>query len=698
MVLLVALLISATAGLQPQTEDGAARLRALFFQRDYETAVLDGVKHVAAAPASTDVRAWHVLNLARAERADDAVKIAREMVGKTPQDGWSWFALAGALHYKGGSSGEAADAGAKALTLLPGNADAMWLRATTLAGESRAEAIVFVDANLARVKSPAELLGVKAYAQYRTATAASPRDEATLKAAFETYAEVRRLDPAHVNAHYLPGTYLLNLKRVDEAYDLLEKAAALAPGSRDVHQSYWSAIRAHPTLTAEQKNAEIEADLTSFLEKHGNRPGALLTASYAARDLKQPDRQKKIENTIVETFNDSLEAEWVLIGRLREFRTEETVKKPEYRDMLRAYVARPKHYHTGLLGETYRNLFFALLEDPAVSSDELLRVTDGMTKYEVTNIHISYVGAAIALADRKIHLQKAEQIARDAFAAMRTRVARDRSFYTSEKEFQDRLRTAPAIVHDALGWVLLAQGRAEEAEKELLKAHELAPDNRDNLYHLGRFYEAKNETATAEDYYVKGLAVQLPGTNPSAAPLQALYVKRHGSADGYDKYLAGIRDRDRVARRDKIMASRVASPAPVTPFALKTLDGVAVTLESLKGKVVVINFWGIWCGWCVREMPDLQKLHEKYKADPGVAILTIDNDQNPSDVPPWMKKNGYDFAVLLDNGYVDAVNVHAFPTTWFLDREGRKVFEKVGWSEKLLEEFSWRVEAIRGGS
>ncbi len=63
-----------------------------------------------------------------------------------------------------------------------------------------------------------------------------------------------------------------------------------------------------------------------------------------------------------------------------------------------------------------------------------------------------------------------------------------------------------------------------------------------------------------------------------------------------------------------------------------------------------------------------------------------------------MKKNGYDFAVLLDDGYVGKANVHAFPTTWFLDREGRKVFEKVGWSEKLLEEFSWRVEAIRGGS
>jgi hypothetical protein len=38
----------------------------------------------------------------------------------------------------------------------------------------------------------------------------------------------------------------------------------------------------------------------------------------------------------------------------------------------------------------------------------------------------------------------------------------------------------------------------------------------------------------------------------------------------------------------------------------------------------------------------------------------------------------------------------AFRTTWFLDRHGRKVFEKEGWSEKLVEEFAWRIESIRG--
>ena len=60
-----------------------------------------------------------------------------------------------------------------------------------------------------------------------------------------------------------------------------------------------------------------------------------------------------------------------------------------------------------------------------------------------------------------------------------------------------------------------------------------------------------------------------------------------------------------------------------------------------------------------------------------------------------MMQKGSTFPVLLDDGYVSKAEVTAFPTIWFLDRDGRKVFVKAGWSDKLLEEFSWRVEAIR---
>jgi hypothetical protein len=76
-------------------------------------------------------------------------------------------------------------------------------------------------------------------------------------------------------------------------------------------------------------------------------------------------------------------------------------------------------------------------------------------------------------------------------------------------------------------------------------------------------------------------------------------------------------------------------------------------------------------------------------------VLTINNDTNLDTVREWMTNHEYDFRVLWDDGYLDKVDVHLFPTTWFVDPEGRIAFVKEGWSESLAEEFSWRVEALR---
>jgi thiol-disulfide isomerase/thioredoxin len=243
--------------------------------------------------------------------------------------------------------------------------------------------------------------------------------------------------------------------------------------------------------------------------------------------------------------------------------------------------------------------------------------------------------------------------------------------------------------------VLLAEGRIDEAEKTLLQSFELDHESRQNLDQLGRFYLARNDETKAEEFFVKGLSVQASGTNPCETSLRSLYEKRRGSLDGIDAYFAKLREVDRDKRKERILAERIASPETLTTFNLKTLDGKRALLDSLAGKIAVINFWGIWCGWCVQELPEYQKLYEKYASDPDVAILTIDNDANPDAVKPWMAQKTYTFPVLIDDGYVNKIGLHAFPTTWFVDVQGRKVFEKVGWSEKLLEEFSWRIEAIR---
>ena len=93
-------------------------------------------------------------------------------------------------------------------------------------------------------------------------------------------------------------------------------------------------------------------------------------------------------------------------------------------------------------------------------------------------------------------------------------------------------------------------------------------------------------------------------------------------------------------------------------------------------------------------MGDIQKLHEQYRNDPSVVILTIANDENFDKTRVWMEKQGYDFPVLMDRGYVKENRISSFPTTWFVNPAEKIAFEKVGWSEHLEEEANWRIKAM----
>ena len=103
--------------------------------------------------------------------------------------------------------------------------------------------------------------------------------------------------------------------------------------------------------------------------------------------------------------------------------------------------------------------------------------------------------------------------------------------------------------------------------------------------------------------------------------------------------------------------------------------GHAYTLESLAGKVVVVNFWATWCHPCQKEIPDLSKLYDRYKAK-GVVILGVMAD-NPADAELLNFQSDYEMSYPVVRGSSD-LNVafsypQALPTTFVFDRGGRQV-------------------------
>ncbi len=685
------------------TVESDSKLRSLYFMWDYETGYREGLKVAASFPSDVELHAWFILIMAKNKREKEAEDAAEKLLKKNRQNYWAWFALAGILNSLGEREEDALEASKKALSLAPEHPDIIWMRAQTLMiHDKREEAVEFVDNYSDRIQNPAELLATKGNSLYRLSNRGG--DQEKFEKALEVWSEARRIDPSNLSAYFLPGYYLDGVRRFEDAYPLLKEAVRLSPGAASVHQALWRVIQGSNQKSAEEKQNEIKADIESFLEKMGEYPRSIYVASNMYGQINLKEKQKELEEKILNDFPKSQSTESILVFRYHDFFTKhgkEGFKDPEkehqYRQMLWNFIQRPTHKSEKLIGSAYLNLFNSFKDDSSVSADELLEVVRGMVKYENFNPHIVYAQGAIALAERQSFFREARKIARAGIDAGRKRIDSQRGFYKTEADYQEGMNWMLELMYDALGWVFFKEGQLKNAEKELIYAYDLNPKHMDNLYHLGQLYEAQGNLEKAETYYVKGITIQTIGENLCLEALQNTFIKLKGGLEGFEQYLDGIKDRDRIGRKKEILASRISDLQLAPPFVLKTLDDkTLLSLENLKGKVVVINFWGIWCYWCVQEMPDVQKLYEKYRDVPDVVILTINNDPNPDDVPIWMKKMKYDFTVLLDDGYVASkANVSSFPTTWFIDKNGQIAFQKIAWSEKLFEEFSWRIEALR---
>lgn len=115
-------------------------------------------------------------------------------------------------------------------------------------------------------------------------------------------------------------------------------------------------------------------------------------------------------------------------------------------------------------------------------------------------------------------------------------------------------------------------------------------------------------------------------------------------------------------------------------FTAQTTAGQSFTLSQQAGKVVLVNFWATWCGPCVGELPDIQKLYEEYGAGDEVVILTINAGESASTVKSFMSQMGYTFPVICDTtGTLSyAYSVNAIPRTVIFGKDGTVKSDLVG--------------------
>ncbi len=721
----ILLVLGACEGGGPATDHTPEELAAAKAQlrdharlRTYEAGKLFGEEWVARAPHDAELRALYAYQLVGWGLWKEVHEQADAILADAPENPWGLYTRAYA-HFADDEAATAHELVRRAWEASPQPEFAfLYLRALSRVDFMAARELL--ESLDAEARGWPEVLRMQAeiesYARFEL------DDPSWADSSRATWAEFKERFPDHVLGYTELANEAYVARRMDEWTSLMEAALELAPGSVEVRAQHWRGLWMSELLPREERRAAVEASMAAYREASPETVDGLRSLASMYRQMGEDERAAELEARIVERDPAGYHASAIYNTRLRAARArlqeaweEHGDDSPEYRAQLETvreavheYLARPL-YSDRFKGEAYLGLFGALRAMDPVPAEELADAVRGLAKYERLNPHITYAAAPLAMIDHTPYALEAADIVRAGAHHVFENLKRFRRAYETEGEYDQSLRYSLGSIYDVIGWAYFKAGRTEDGRHTLERALALAEDNRDVRHHLGQVYEqlaaeaegdGGGEAVTmwldrAEDSYIAGFGASR-GENPNEAALEALYERRNGSREGIEDYLATLDERDRIRRRERIMESRMEEAETYAAFELARLDGEMVSSADLEGRIAVLHFWGTWCGPCIVELPEYQEFDERYREDPEVHVLSISNDDTNEIIEEFLAKNGYDFTVLVDAGYAERAGVTAWPTTWFVDRNGHVRFEKIGTALKLDEEFSWRVEALRG--
>lgn len=137
-------------------------------------------------------------------------------------------------------------------------------------------------------------------------------------------------------------------------------------------------------------------------------------------------------------------------------------------------------------------------------------------------------------------------------------------------------------------------------------------------------------------------------------------------------------------------------PAPLAaPLTLPDRSGQLVSLASLRGRVVLLDFWATWCVPCRQSLPAYEGLLREYRSR-GLEVLAVSVDADPAVVERYLKVHPLNLRVLLDPKQVSAraFRTRQIPSTYFIDRDGYVRSDVEGFHPGNVPEYRKVIEQL----
>ncbi|QHV93730.1 TlpA family protein disulfide reductase [Spirosoma endbachense] len=308
---------------------------------------------------------------------------------------------------------------------------------------------------------------------------------------------------------------------------------------------------------------------------------------------------------------------------------------------------------------------------------------------------------AFQLADERRSLPEAEQLIKRAMVVLKTqpKPATISGNWETEKQTRQRqlMNTYARVLEQQARY-----GEAYTAYQDVILPDDV--ENSDPRTNERYFLCALQANHATDAQPMAEAAIQVGKATPRLkTALRDWYAKQPGNTVAKaDAYLTELEADLRADQRDELRQILINEPAPA--FSMTDLQGRTISSASLRGKVVVLDFWATWCGPCIASFPAMQQAQTRFQNDPNVRFLFVNTREGGpiQRVHNFMAKHPYGFTVPVDASQrvSRAYKVLGIPTKVVIDTNGRVRYRQIGYSgdpETTVNELTLVVEMLKEG-